>query len=93
MSPHTAVKSVGSGPAFVHRNGSEMKDEFAFDIYHRTREEWDKEQRGWEERSKRFEAEKFEPKRLGVANSIATEAGPRAIWSRSVTVRKRVRTI
>src|SRR4051794_6261915 len=33
------------GPMFWHLDGSGMDDDFAFDIHHRTRQEWDAEQR------------------------------------------------
>ena len=42
------------GPTFWHLDGSGMDDEFAFDIYHRTREEWEEEQRSWEEHQPAF---------------------------------------
>jgi hypothetical protein len=32
-----------SGPSFWHLDGSSMDDDFAFDMYHRTREEWEEE--------------------------------------------------
>src|SRR5205823_4050761 len=61
------------GPAFWHLDGSEMDDEFAFDIYHPTREEWEEERRGWEENSRRYEAERAERERLGVADSTSRD--------------------
>ncbi|HVC97047.1 MAG TPA: hypothetical protein VND64_25435 [Pirellulales bacterium] len=45
-----------SGPAFWGLDGSGMDHDFAFDISHRTREEWEEEQRRWEEHSRRFNA-------------------------------------
>ncbi|SFI80215.1 hypothetical protein [Planctomicrobium piriforme] len=36
------------GPVFWHLDGCEMEDDFAFDMHHRTREEWEAEQRSWE---------------------------------------------
>lgn len=39
------------GPTFWHLDGSEMDHDFAFDIFHRTREEWEAHQRLWEEHS------------------------------------------
>ena len=33
------------GPVFWHLDGCNMDDDFAFDIRHRTREEWEAEQR------------------------------------------------
>jgi len=75
-----------SGPWFWHLDGSEMDDEFAFDIFRRTREEWEEEQRGWEEHRRRFDAEWAERKRLGVTDSTPREEGSSAIWSRSFSV-------
>jgi hypothetical protein len=43
------------GPMFWHLDGSGMDDDFAFDIYHRTREEWEAEQSQWEEHRNRFD--------------------------------------
>jgi hypothetical protein len=43
-----------SGPMFWHLDGSEMDDEFAFDMQHRTLEEWAAERKEWEEQSKRY---------------------------------------
>jgi hypothetical protein len=71
------------GPGFWHLDGSGMDDEFAFDIHHRTREEWEEERRSWEEHSRRFNAEWTERERLGVTDSASREDGTPAIWSRS----------
>src|SRR5207244_4050793 len=46
------------GPMFWGLDGSSMDDEFAFDIYHRTREEWEADRREWEEFNRKFEAER-----------------------------------
>jgi len=77
-----------SGPWFWHLDGSGMDDDFAFDMYRRTREEWEQEQRGWEEHARRFDAEWSERKRLGVTDSMSREDGSAAICSRSVNVGK-----
>jgi hypothetical protein len=74
------------GPAFWHLDGSNMDDEFAFDIYRRTREEWEEERRRWEEHGRRFDAEWSERKRLGVTDSTPREDGSTAVWSRSFRV-------
>lgn len=71
------------GPCFWHLDGSGMDDEFAFDIYHRTREEWDAERREWEDRSRRYDAEQAERARLGVTDSMPGEDGSNAVWSRT----------
>jgi hypothetical protein len=75
-----------SGPTFWHLDGSGMDDEFAFDIYTRTREEWEEERRQWEEHGKRFDAEWSERERLGVTDPTPREDGCSAIWSRSFSV-------
>jgi hypothetical protein len=71
------------GPTFWHLDGSGMDDDFAFDIYHRTREDWEAERRSWEEHSRRFNAEWSERQRLGVADSPFSNDAAHAIWSRS----------
>lgn len=45
------------GPVFWHLDGCNMDDDFAFDIYHRTRDEWDEDQLEWEAFNRRFDAE------------------------------------
>jgi len=75
-----------SGPGFWHLDGSGMDDDFAFDIYRGTREEWEEEQRGWEEHSRRFDAEWSERKRLGMADPTPSEDSSSACWSRSFSV-------
>lgn len=74
------------GPAFWNLDCSGMDDDFAFDIYHRTREEWDEKQRHWEESSRRFNAEWEERKRLGVMNSSSGEPDEDSVWSSSFSV-------
>lgn len=54
------------GPAFWHLDGSEMDDDFAFDIYHRTRADWDDNERQMNELHARFNAEQKEYERLGL---------------------------
>jgi hypothetical protein len=75
-----------SGPTFWHLDGCNMDDEFAFDLYRRTREEWEEERRGWEELGRRMDAERSERERLGVADSRSRADGSPTIWSRSVHV-------
>ena len=74
------------GPVFWHLDGCNMDDEFAFDIYHRTREEWEEEQRKWEEHHRRFDAEWEERKRLGVMHSGSGVEGEKSVWSSSFSV-------
>jgi len=74
------------GPMFWGLDGCNMDDEFAFDIYHTTREEWDQEQREHEEFDRRFTAEQAERKRMGLVDPRYGEENPDNIWSRSVFV-------
>jgi len=74
------------GPVFWHLDGCNMDDEFAFDLYRRTREDWEEQQREWEELGRRMDAERSERERLGVTGSLSREDGSPAIWSRSVNV-------
>ena len=74
------------GPMFWHLDGSSMDDDFAFDMYHRTREEWDEEQGAWDKHSRRFEAEWSERNRPGVTDCSPLEDSSSAIWSRSFAV-------
>jgi hypothetical protein len=75
-----------SGPSFWHLDGSGMDDDFAFDIYSRTREEWEEERYGWQEYDRRFEAERSERARLGVTDSTSHDDGSPSNWSRSFSV-------
>jgi hypothetical protein len=74
------------GPWFWHLDGCNMDDDFVFDIYCRTREEWEEEQRDWEEHRRRFDAAWAERKRLGVTDSRPGADEANAIWSRSFAV-------
>jgi hypothetical protein len=75
-----------SGPGFWGLDGASMDDDFAFDVSHRTREDWDAEQRRREEFDRRFDAERAERGRLGVTSSTPHEDGTNAHWSRSFAV-------
>jgi hypothetical protein len=57
------------GPVFWHLDGCNLDDDFAFDIRHRSREEWEAEQRDWEELRQRFDAGRTERDRLGITDS------------------------
>lgn len=72
------------GPMFWHLDGCNNDDHFAFDMWHKTREEWDQAQRESEEFHRRFDAECDERKRLGVAFSDST--GAESVWSRIYSV-------
>lgn len=56
------------GPSFWHLDGCNMDDDFAFDISHATREEWEAERREWEAHWQKCEAERAERERLGLNN-------------------------
>lgn len=68
------------GQMYWFLDGCNMDDDFAFDMYHRTREDFDKDRREMEEHSRRFHAEFEEKKRLGV-EGYAPDADP--VWSQS----------
>jgi hypothetical protein len=74
------------GPTFWHLDGSGMDDDFAFDIDHRTREEWEAEQREWEEHNKRFEAEWAERQRLNLTDPRCGAPGEDSVWSSSFVI-------
>jgi hypothetical protein len=61
------------GPGFWHLDGSEMDDDFAFDLYCETREEWEAQRRQWEEDSRRFNAEWLERERLSQPDIAADD--------------------
>lgn len=68
------------GPMFWHLDGCNNDDDFAFDIHHRTRKEWQRERDKWDEHNRQFNAKWAERERLGVAASDG------AIWSRSYAI-------
>jgi hypothetical protein len=74
------------GPMFWHLDGCNMDDDFAFDIYRRTREEWEQEQRDWEAFNRRFDAEWAERERLGVTATGSRATGEESVWSASFCV-------
>lgn len=74
------------GPVFWYLDGCNMDDDFAFDIDHRTREEWETEQRKWEEHRQRFNAEFAERQRLGVTKSGFGVENEPSVWSSSFSV-------
>jgi hypothetical protein len=64
-----------SGPVFWHLDGCNMDSDFAFS-FHATSEEWEAEQREYEEFNRKFEAEREECERLGVKYPGAGYADP-----------------
>ncbi len=75
------------GPTFWHLDGSGMDwGEFAFDIYRRTREEWEAEQRDWEEFSRKCDARDAERRRLGVDYPAEGQHPAGSVWSSSFSV-------
>ena len=70
------------GPVFWHLDGCNMDPDFAFSL-HGTHEEWEEEQRDYEEFNRRFESKREEEKRLGVEYPGAGYGDPDFVWSRS----------
>lgn len=54
------------GPAFWGLDGCNMDDDFAFDMFHETYEEWQTEQERQAERDRKWKAQEAERERLGV---------------------------
>jgi len=71
------------GPVFWHLDGSHMDNDFAFSIYEDTYEEWEREQRRWEEFDRRFAAKEVECKRLGVKYPGSGYSDPDVVWKMS----------
>ncbi len=75
------------GPSFWHLDGSGMDwGEFAFDIYRRTREEWEAEQRDYEEFSRKCDARDAERRRLGVDYPAEGQHPAGSVWSSSFSI-------
>jgi hypothetical protein len=72
------------GPMFWHLDGCNNDDDFAFDMSHRTLEEWEQERRDWEEYSRRCDATRAEREMLGVTDSDEKDS----VWSRSYSTTK-----
>ncbi|HEX5446216.1 MAG TPA: hypothetical protein VFW87_20485 [Pirellulales bacterium] len=70
------------GPMFWHLDGCNMDDDFAFSS-HRTRAEWEEEQRRWAEFSRRFDEREAERKSLGVEYPSMADDGSGKLWQRS----------
>jgi len=71
------------GPTFWHLDGCNMDDDFAFDISHRTHEEWEAERRDWEEHFKRCDAERAERQRRAALGLDGGDPGEESVWSSS----------
>ena len=71
------------GPTFWHLDGSSMDNDFAFDLYSRTREDWEAEQRSWDEYSQRCDADRSERERLGVTDAESAGDVSSSDWSGS----------
>jgi hypothetical protein len=67
------------GPVFWHLDGCNMDDDFAFS-FHRTRAEWEEEQRRHEEFDRWFEEKEAERKRLGLDDPPMSSG---SVWQRS----------
>ena len=75
------------GPTFWHLDGSGMDwGEFAFAIHHRTHEEWEAEQRDYEEFSRKCDARDAERRRLGVDHPAAGQHPTGSVWSSSYSI-------
>ena len=71
------------GIMFWGLDGCNMDEEFAFDMRHRTREEYEAARREDEERYQRFNAQCEERKRLGVSDPGRGDGSDKSVWSSS----------
>jgi len=71
------------GPTFWHLDGCNMDDEFAFSIFYSTREEWDEEQRRYQEFNRKYAEREAERERLGVKYPGRGYADADYVWQRS----------
>jgi hypothetical protein len=76
-----------SGPVFWHLDGCNMDSDFAFS-FHATSEEWEAEQREYEEFSRKCDAERAERERLGVKYPGTGYADPDMVWERSFVAKE-----
>ena len=74
------------GPTFWHLDGSHMEWDFAFSIYCRTREEWEAEQRDYEEFSRKCDARDAERRRLGMNDPADGQHPAGSVWSSSYSI-------
>ncbi|HEV3345289.1 MAG TPA: hypothetical protein VG125_33235 [Pirellulales bacterium] len=80
--PLCQMMADGLGLMFWHLDGCNMDDEFAFSHF-RTREEWEEQQRQWEEMSRHFDAKQETEKELAIQNPGGGYAHPDMVWQRS----------
>ena len=76
-----------SGPVFWHLDGCNMDSDFAFS-FHATREEWETEQREYEEFSRQCDSRRAERERLGVEYPGNGYADPDDVWKRSFAAKE-----
>ncbi|HEX3599605.1 MAG TPA: hypothetical protein VHU84_05645 [Lacipirellulaceae bacterium] len=80
--PLCQMQAEMPGPVFWFLDGCNMDDDFAFS-FHRTKQEWDEEQRKYEEWNRHWRAREDERKRLGIRYPDAGYSDPDDIWQRS----------
>ena len=80
--PLCQMMADGLGLMFWHLDGCNMDDEFAFSHF-RTREEWEEQQREFEEMSRHFGAKQETEKELAIENPGGGYEHPDMVWQRS----------
>lgn len=80
--PLCEMMADGLGLMFWHLDGCNMDDEFAFS-HHRTPEEWEAQQREWEEMSRHFDAKRETEKELAIESPDGGYADAGTVWHRS----------
>ncbi len=85
--PFCEMQAELPGPVFWHLDGSGMDDDFAFSLWHETRDEWEAEQHQHEEFNRRFEEQHAEETRLGVRFPGDGWVDPDLVWKMSFSAR------
>jgi hypothetical protein len=75
------------GPMFWHLDGCNMDDEFAFSHF-RTHEEWEEQQREFEEMSRHFDAKRETEQELAIKDLDGRYEHPEMVWRRSFSARE-----
>jgi hypothetical protein len=83
--PLCEMMADGLGPMFWHLDGCNMDDEFAFSHF-RTLDEWEEQQREFEEMGRHFDAKRETEKELHLENPGRGYTYPDSVWQRSFSV-------
>lgn len=86
--PLCQMQADMDAPTFWNLDGSGMDHEFVFSIYHDTQEQWDKEEREYEQYSRRCDEERAEQKRMGIEHpKLESDVSERGWFDYSIQTR------